>query len=705
MLATLLLEIRTEEIPVAYIEPALTSLEKGFELLCKKNLISIGNTKTSATNRRLVLLADDVNTTQKEEEVKITGPSRDAAFDKDGNLTLIGQKFLEKNNMKPEQIFFEDTSKGQKIACNKKVGGEDILPILSRGILEIIQSISFPKTMRWDETDIVFARPIRSIVALLNDRIVPLEIGNISSSNKTIGHWTLDNEVIIPHAKQYVSLMSKNKVTVSISKRKKSIITELQEIEQKFNVTLIQDDKLLNDNILLAEDPVVFSCSISPDFMYLPKEILITALKEHQRTFCFRDNKGNLAPLTAVVSNNGVNEKIIKSNEQVIFARLSDAKFFYEEDLKVKLDDRITQLTGIAFFPNLGNMLDKTNRLKKMSQKYAPLFFSNEDETDKTFLAAHLCKTDLTTLLIGEKEFNSLQGKAGEFYALAQGEDPVVAKAIGEHYNPVDVKDNIPVTKHGAFLAFIDRLDTLVGLFAIKATFTSSKDPYGLRRTSLGLIKIWEDYTFPFTLSDLIDENAKLYKEEFNIDLVKEELENFMIERLKNYCLEQNYRFDHINAVLDRRYPDDQRATDIGTSLKIITYLDNLIRDDEYLFRKLLRPGRRLANILKSANMKENLAEPEPSLFKEGLEFEIYTAFQTAKRSIEPAWEEKDFVYITWKLADLDELIHNFFEKVIVIDKDPATRKNRLSLLKIGDALFRRIANLTEIQLLDEEIN
>ena len=683
----LLLEIGTEEIPAGFIPQALMDLES----LAKKELevsrIDFKGIKTLGTPRRLVLVIESVSEKQRDEETKKIGPSKQSAFDEKGNPTKAAIGFAKGQSVPVESLTPVQTEKGEYVCAVKKESGKPTAELLSSFLPKWVLSIPFQKSMKWADVPIRFARPIHWIVALFGGEIVPFEVGNIRSGNMTYGHRFMHSgPIAVKDFKSYLQKIREAFVIVDPVERKKRIEDEMIREGAKVSGRVLKDEELLNEVNFLVEYPVALCGTFDNKFLSLPRAILVHSMKEHQRYFPLVDDHGTLLPHFVCISNiNPKNrEVVVKGNEKVLRARLSDAAFFFEDDLKIPLEKRVEQLKKVVFQAKLGTSYEKVMRFRQlalwMTERIDPKL---QEMAGRTSL---LCKADLVTGMVGE--FPKLQGIIGREYALLSKEKPEVAEAIYEHYLPAFAGDRLPSSPIGDIVSIADKMDTIVGCFGVGLVPTGTADPFGLRRQALGIIRIILEKKYSISLRGLIEESEKQLKEKMErpIEQVKEEVLDFFRVRYQNFLLDKEYPFDVTDAVLSISFDE---------LLDVQGRIDALKKAKEWKdFESIVIGFKRAMNILKGL---VSMREINPPLFSEPVEKNLYQSFLKAKEKIAPLLNKRDYEAVLLEMTQMKKPIDDFFDGVMVMVEDEAIRNNRLALLDDIGKLFLRIADFSKL--------
>lgn len=688
-----ILEIGTEEIPAQYMENALKDLNRLAKNYLEESRINYKEIKVYGTPRRLVLFIFHINEKQEDILQKIKGPAYSIAYNKDSQPQKPALKFAQSQRIDVDDLIVEDTEKGKYIFALKSKIGQPTINILSQIFSKIIKSIQFPKSMRWEEKSLRFIRPIRWILALYGKEIIRFNLNGLDSENITYGHRLLSPKKIrISSTQEYFRKIKKNYVIIDPKIRENIIRTDIKKIIKEINGEKIINEKQLKEVIYLVEYPNAILGKYDKKYLELPKDVLTIVMEKHQKYFPVFKNKDELLPLFIVIINNSKEyaSKIIEGNENVLRARLEDAKFFYQEDQKIPLEKRVDKLKNVIFRENLGSLFDKTKRLELLCD-YITDDLRVEQKVKKDLLrSARLCKADLVTETV--KEFPELQGIMGKEYAVLSGEREEVAEAIFEHYLPRFSGDRLPVTKSGMILGIADKVDTIIGCFVMGLAPTGSQDPYGLRRQSRGKIAIILKNNLEISLKDVIEKSLSLYKESVSVELKIDENEivsqilSFLKQRLKNIFLEDGIRYDVIDAVL--AVDSDGDVVDIKNRIKAIEELYN-----QPIFRKILNSSNRVLNL--SKNSEET--EIDQLLLKEKAELNLYHNYESIYPRAKEFISNKEYKKVFKLLGDLCEPVDEFFDQVLVMDKDKNIRKNRIALIKKIGILFNQVADLSKI--------
>ena len=687
------LEIGTEEIPAQYMENALKDLNRLAKKYLEESSINHKEIKVYGTPRRLILFIFHIKDKQEDIFQKIKGPAYSIAYNKDSQPQKPALKFAQSQGVNVGDLIVEDTKKGKYIFASKSIIGQPTIDLLSQIFPKIIKGMQFPKSMSWGEKSLRFIRPIRWILALYGNKIIKFNLNGLDSENITYGHRLLAPQKIkISSTQEYFKKLEKSYVIIDPQIRENIVKTDLKQIIKEINGKKIINEKQLKEIVYLVEYPNAILGRYDKKYLELPKDVLTVVMEKHQKYFPVFKNKDELLPLFIVIINNSKKyaSKIREGNENVLRARLEDAKFFYHEDQKIPLEKRVDKLKNIIFQENLGSLFDKTKRLELLCD-YISDSLQVEQKVKKDLLrSAHLCKADLVTEMV--KEFPELQGIMGKEYAILSGERKEVAEAIFEHYLPRFSGGRLPLTKSGMILGIADKVDSIIGCFVMGLTPTGSQDPYGLRRQSRGKIAIILKNNLQISLKDIIWKSLSLYKESVSVELKIDENEivsqilYFLKQRVKNIFLEDGIRYDVIDAVL--AVDSDGDVVDIKHRIKAIEELYN-----QPIFGKILNSSSRVLNL--SKNSEET--EIDRSLLKEKAELCLYHNYENNYPRIKEFISNKEYKKVFNLLGDLCEPVGEFFDQVLVMDKDEEIRKNRISLIKKIGSLFNQVADLSKI--------
>ncbi|PQP33133.1 glycine--tRNA ligase subunit beta [Desulfobacteraceae bacterium SEEP-SAG10] len=688
---TLLLEIGTEEIPAGYIEPALNVISSMLLQKMTDARIDHGSARIFATPRRLAVEVKKVAAKQKSLISEVVGPPEKVAFNEKGQPTVAAKKFAEKVGVSVNALIVKDTNKGRYLCAKVSERGLPTRTLLKNILPEVILSTPFPKTMKWAELDIQFARPIHSILALLGEKVIPFTLGDIKSGKYTYGHYFMNNtKVKISSPKDYIKTLRSAKVLVDLQGRKKSLEKEIEKAAKKVGGKILPDDELVEIVKNLVEYPVATVGKFDKEFLEVPSEILITAMREHQKYFAVIDNKGNLMPCFVAVNNTRTKDMnlVATGHEWVLRARLADAQFFYKSDLEYSSKDRVEKLKGVLFQAKLGSMHEKIVRLQKIGGVLADNVEKGSDLEKHVTRAAWLCKADLVSHVV--VEFPKLQGIMGRVYASVTKEPVAVATAIEEHYRPIYSGGELPETRAGAILAIADKIDNICGFFSVGLIPTGASDPYALRRQGIGLIQIMLNKNFSFSLKGMIEKSLKLYgvKGVRKLREIADPVNTFIQNRMTHLLAEEGFSKDVIQAVVSVSVDN---VPDVWNRARALQNLKT-VPD----FEPLVVAFKRVVNIIKK--VKGFKAKPiKENLFEHDSESALYSAYQAVKDNVSVNLEKGDPGQALHEIASLRGPVDAFFDGVLVMAKEAKIRSNRLSLLKHIADLFETIADFSKI--------
>ncbi|MBR1728769.1 MAG: glycine--tRNA ligase subunit beta [Selenomonadaceae bacterium] len=679
-----LLEIGTEEIPAHAMPNILSQLKNLAETAFKESRISVGEIKTLGTPRRLALLIKDVEEQQADISEEKRGPSAKVAFDKDGKPTGAAIGFARKQKIDPADLVTRD---GYIYAVVHEKG-HSTDELLKKILPKIICDLNFPNNMRWSDLDFKFIRPIRWIVALFGDEIIPFEVAKVQSGRISRGHRFLSNgDFEIASAKDYVKECEKNFVLVDQEQRRAMIVAEIEATAKECGGKAEITDDLLEEVLYLVEYPTALAGKFDTKYLKLPAEAVITPMRDHQRYFPVKTFEGELMPLFITIRNGGREylDIVQHGNERVLKARLEDAQFFFNEDRKKSLEQHRDKLKTVVFQEGLGSIYEKTERLEKLSTLIADLINTSAEDKTNAIRAAQLSKADLVTGMV--TEFTELQGVMGREYAKLDGEDAAVSTAIDEHYMPRFAGDSQPKTTAGRIVSLADKIDNIVATFSRGLIPTGSQDPFALRRQALGIVNMIIEAKWSISLKKIVDESMTLLKitDEVGREKLLESVYEFIRLRIKN-ILGDNVRYDIIDAVIDD--VDDVYSV----TLKANALADFVKTSDS---TKIIQSFVRVGNLAK----KSDSTNIDEKLLNVDAEVTLYKAFEAIKVVAEELIDKKDFVGTLEALKKLSLPIDSFFDSVMVMDEDLKIRANRLALLKSIDDLISKVAVFAKIVL------
>ena len=682
------LELFSEEIPANLQKNARENLLQNFKYFFEKKNISFSKNLSFSTPNRLLILFEGIKPEIKQKEEEIRGPKIDAP-----EKALDG--FLRSNNFQKKNLYQKENDKGTFYFVKKPPKTIKISELLNENIPSILDGISWKKSMKWGNFQLYWARPLKSILAIFNNKNLLFKYHHLQSSNLTfVDKDYEDKEKSFNNFKLYKDYFKKSQIVIDQNKRKKIIELELLKKSKRKNLTIEISDKLLNEVTDLVNKPNILACKFDDKFLQIPKEILINTIQFHQKYFHTFDNKGNITNNFLVVANNKDNKGFIKSgNERVVNARLSDAQFFWEKNKSNNLVKQVSKLKLINYFKGLGTYFDKIQRMRKLGGMISDELLISKEKVE---LSATICKVDLLSDIVGE--FPELQGIMGSYFAEFQGFDKEISLAIREQYLPTGINSKTPKKLFSIALSLTDKLDTLVGFFGIDQKPTSSKDPFALRRLALGVIRLLLENKKEFKLKDLINYSSNLYQEQ-GFDLsnktLHKDLTNFLIERLKNYMKENNIRSDIIEATINS-YGIDNMVKAYNKAL----ILNKLINQE--IGQALVISYKRASNILDHELKNQELElsnAADPALFKNDFEKNLYKKINDLRKYFASINKDENYELSLSNLAESKSIIFNFFDNVIVNDEDKTIQKNRLELLQMLRKTFDNYLNFSTIEI------
>lgn len=683
MAKDLLFEIGAEEIPAGFMPNILGQLKQLAETKLNDAHLPFESIATYGTPRRLALIVKGLADTSAEISERHKGPSASIAYDADGNATKAAIGFARGKGLDVADLVVEDGY----IYAETKTAGVPAKDIVTDMLPQLIIGLNFPKSMHWGNLDAKFVRPVRWLVALLDEEVIPVEFATVKSGNVTRGHRFLGaDEITIKNAASYIDTLKENFVMVDQDARRELISKQLHDIAASKNASIVWDDDLLEEINYLVEWPTALCGGFEESYLALPDAAIITPMKDHQRYFPLVDQDGKLLPMFLTVRNGSDHsiEVVQAGNERVLRARLDDAKFFFNEDRKKPLIDRQDGLTKIVFQEGLGNLADKTERLLKLGRVFGEECGLHEDAAVVLERATELAKTDLTTGMV--TEFTELQGVMGKEYALLDGESEEVAEAIFEQYLPRFAGDVLPQTEAGKVLSIIDKVDNIVATFSRGLIPTGSQDPYALRRQTIGILNILLGSEWNISLRPIFKASMEL----LNVPTEKQDellsqVEEFFTLRLKNIFLDREVPHHVIDLLLSNNELSVADAEGLVNAL-----LANRI--DENV--ELVQAYTRMYNLVKDVEY----TGVNTDLLKEDAEKALFEAASKASEASLAAWEANDYAAVVAIPATLVPAINKFFEDVMVMDKDEAIKANRLQLVRLAYSVMAVIGDISALK-------
>ncbi|MDD4169550.1 MAG: glycine--tRNA ligase subunit beta [Desulfotomaculaceae bacterium] len=685
-----LLEIGVEEMPARFLDPALDELNETAVSVLTEHRLNFKQVKTYGTPRRLTLFVEGLAESQESIDTEVKGPAVKAAFNLDGTPTKAAEGFARSQGVPVSSLMQKPVGKVDYVFAVKREAGRpasEVLPLLAPAL---IAGLHFPKPMRWGDLEIRFARPIRWIVALFGSEVVEFEFAGQQASRTTAGHRFLYREPIeLSSPLEYFEKMRQAFVMIDPRERRETIRRQVQELAITAGGTIEQDEDLLNEVNNLVEYPTALMGDFSQVYLKLPKEVLVTLMREHQRYFPVNGPDGVLLPNFIAVRNGGAEhiEIVRAGNEKVLRARLADADFFFKEDLKTPLVEKVPALKKIVFQESLGSVYDKVVRLSELTEYLAGVLSVDEQEKKCALRAAYLAKADLVTNMV--YEFPELQGIMGREYAARSGEEQGVAKAIFEHYLPRFAGDDLPGTVAGRILSIADKMDNIVGCFSIGIQPTGSQDPYALRRQALGICNILLAGGIELSLKKMIASAYRCYEGKVQLKLslekVTQEVAEFFKHRLKGILEERGFHYDTVEAILA------SGCDDFNDAYLRVQALAGFRADPA--FSNLLTAFIRANNLSKKAAT----SHVDPERLTDPAEKRLFNYLSEVREKVEIYRSSQDYRSLLAAIATLQEPLDQFFNAVMVMVDDELVRENRLALLLSLAVLVKQVADLSRI--------
>ncbi len=699
--AELLLEIGVEELPYQFIVPALASLKESAQRLFNNQRLTFQAVRTMGTPRRLVIVIDGLATKQASMTKEAMGPSKAVAFDQTGQPTKAALGFAAGQAVAVQDLQVRQTPKGEYLFAVKREEGRATAAMLLDVLPQLVSGLAFPKAMKWNDAGVRFARPIRWVTACYGGLVLPIEVAGIKASNQTRGHRVLGGGkwVSVRDAASYISTLERQGVIVDPKRRRNLIEEQIAAMCHKTGFQLNDDEALLDQAVYTTEWPCVVLGNFKPEYLAVPPEVLMTSMKEHQGFFSVKDKKsGKLGAHFIAVVNNRVKDMslIREGNERVLAARLADAKFFFGEDRKVRLEERTKKLGGVMFHQKLGTMAQKQERVKKVAGFIATHVSSGQDELRQICeRAASLSKADLLTGIVGE--FPELQGIMGGEYAKHDGESEAVSQAIREQYLPKAIEGELPTTVAGQVLSLADRLDTIVAFFSVGMVPTGSEDPFALRRHATAIVRILLEGKLRIKLVKYINQAINRVSDDGfkNVPGFEQEglrqITEFVFERVRHYVrIVHGLRDDIIDSVLKSACDMSVDLVDLVQKMKAV---QTVTRKPE--FDPLLVGFKRAHRLVEKEQWDRQ--QVETARFQHPSESALHKAVVEERGKMGLALEDGDYNKVLDSLVGLKPVIDDFFAAVMVNAEDTAIRSNRLSLLKEVDELFMSFADFSQL--------
>lgn len=684
-----LLEVGVEEMPAHVVTPSIKQLHQRVANYLKEERISFDGIKEYATPRRLALLISGLADKQPDVDESVKGPAKKIAQDANGNWTKAAIGFTRGQGATVDDIEFKDVKGVEYVFVEKHIAGKPVADVL-KGLPDVITAMTFPTLMKWGYHNLQFIRPIRWLVSLLNDQVVPFKILDVEAGRTTRGHRFLGHDVELKQATDYEQTLHDEFVIADQAKRKQLIVKQVDAIVKKNDWVIAKDAGLLEEVNNLVEWPTAFAGSFDPKYLTLPDEVLITSMKDNQRFFYLRDHDGKLLPHFIAVRNGNSEylDNVIKGNERVLVPRLEDAKFFYEEDQKLTIDQYVDRLKRVSFHDKISSVYDKMQRVAVIAHLLGEKLGLNSEELADLNRAAHIYKFDLTTQMVGE--FAELQGIMGEIYAKLFGEKDDVALAIREHYMPISAEGALPQSRIGAILAIADKLDSIMSFFAVDMIPSGSNDPYALRRQAFGIVRIIAERNWHLPLMGMQSEISAAYgkaglKLTFDLDNNRDQVRDFFLDRLKQLFSGMKLRHDIVDTVTDTQ------SSDIANVIEAARAIDD--HKDDADFKEAIEALTRVSRIAKKGKFGPEMPTVTPALFANPSEKKLHDAVNDAQKQFADRTVAENFA----ALRGLAPIISAYFDENMIMDKDESVRQNRLAQLTILARLAAKVGNLDKL--------
>ncbi len=688
---TLLIEIGTEELPPKHLDKLAKTFAQSIATAFTELGITYGKVEHFVTPRRIAARIFDVPQVQAKRQIQKRGPAIASAYDAKGNPTQAALGFARGAQVDISQLTVHETPQGSWLVYEYEEPGKKLIDVLADIVEQALNALPFPKKMRWGSSECEFVRPIHWILALHGKNPLPISLFNLTASNITFGHrFHFPQAVTLKSADDYVTTLKELRVIVSHSERQEIIERAIDMVGAQFQGKVLVEEELLDQVTGLVEWPVPLHAKFDKAFLDVPQEALISSMQNHQKCFAIADNEGKLLPRFILVSNTQADpdDNIIQGNERVMHARLSDAKFFYDQDRKTPLNARLEGLKNMVFQKKLGTLYDKSQRIAKLALLIAKQINAPSHLSER---AGKLCKADLLTEMVFE--FPELQGIMGSYYALNDGEQPEVANAIKESYYPRFAKDALPESTIGITVALADRLDTLIGIFGIGQTPTGDKDPFALRRAALAILRILIEKKLPLDLEELCQLARHGYGNLIDEEVIPQ-IMTFSFERFKAWYQEQGLSVQTIESVM-ATHPSV--PYDASLRALAVNHFQTLPEAP-----KLASANKRVRNILQKNAVifnLQHLPDVNPTLLKEVPEKNLFDAIEALKSKTSPLIAQGQYQEALVQLASLQQVVDKFFDDVMVMTEDETLKQNRINLLSHLYALFMQIADISKLAL------
>ncbi|MBU7447659.1 MULTISPECIES: glycine--tRNA ligase subunit beta [Lactiplantibacillus] len=675
MAKTYLLEIGLEEMPAHVVTPSVLQLKERMTKFLTDARLDFEDIKTFSTPRRLTVQVLGLADKQADVKKEVRGPAKKIAQDADGNWTKAAIGFSKGQGASTDDIVFKDVKGTPYVFVQTFKAGKTAAEVLTAGIKDVITKMNFPTMMKWSTFSFKYIRPIRWIVSLLDDAIVPVEILDVTADRVSRGHRFLGHDVEIATALDYEDDLASVQVIADADKRKAKIREQIADLAQTHDWQIKVNEDLLEEVNNLVEFPTAFAGDFDTKYLTIPDEVLITSMRDHQRFFYVTDADDNLLPHFVSVRNGNTDhlENVALGNQKVLTARLEDAAFFYHEDQQHSIQEYVERLKKVSFHDKIGTMYEKMQRVMVISAFLADRFGLTETEKNQLHRAAQIYKFDLVTGMVGE--FPELQGVMGDKYAVLKGEDPVVGQAIREHYMPISADGDLPKSKVGAVLAIADKVDSISSFFAVGLTPSGSNDPFALRRQAFGIVRIVRDQGWDFPIRQIetaIQKELAANDATYNLDFAKQTapVADFLTDRVKQWFSNHKLRYDIVDTVIKGS------RQDIREMFKAADVLN--AHQDDPQFKDTIEAFTRLLRITAKAKLDAGDLTVDPSLFENDAEQKLYDAVEDLKQKVTSTMSMEDRFTA---LASLRPLIVDYFEQTMVMSKDEQVRDNHLKQL------------------------
>ncbi|AVK60455.1 glycine--tRNA ligase subunit beta [Lactobacillus sp. CBA3605] len=690
MAKTYLLEIGLEEMPAHVVTPSILQLKERLTTFLKDERLPFESMTVFSTPRRLAVQITGLADKQADVKKEVRGPAKKIAQDADGNWTKAAIGFSKGQGASTDDIVFKEIKGTPYVFVQTFTPGKAASDVLA-GVKAVITKMNFPTMMKWSTFSFKYIRPIRWLVSLLDDEIVPIKILDVEAGRVSRGHRFLGHDVTLKTALDYEAALAKVAVIADAAKRKDQIRQQIATLATAHAWHIVVDEDLLEEVNNLVEFPTAFAGDFDTKYLTIPDEVLVTSMRDHQRFFHVTDENGGLLPHFVSVRNGNTDhlQNVVLGNQKVLTARLEDAAFFYHEDQQQSIQAYVERLKKVSFHDKIGSMYEKMQRVMYISGFLANRFGLTETEKNQLHRAAQIYKFDLVTGMVGE--FPELQGVMGEKYAVLKGENPMVGQAIREHYLPINADGALPQSKVGAVLAVADKFDSITSFFAVGLIPSGSNDPFALRRQAFGIVRIVRDQGWDFPIQQLekeIQAELQAHDATYNLDFAKQTqpVVDFLTDRVKQWFSNRNLRYDIVDTVIKGRRQDIREMFMAADVLNA--------HQDDPKFRAIIEALTRLLRITEKANLTVNDLVVDPALFENDAEQALYTAVEKLQQQMTPAMAMEDRFKA---LAGLQPLIAAYFDQTMVMSKDDQVRDNHLKQLLIIANMVTVMGDLNQL--------